>query len=301
MSSEVRALGVLALLVLTAVGVAAASHAPTTSGIGVRGAGGVVVTLGSIVVLAGAAMALALLRVAVQTARRRRREDELVIVPERHDTLWQRLGALLMLMVGFGLAVALAFAVGHVHFGTAPGAGPTGARSPAPTATPATPHTSGHGGAGGALIVLAVGAALVAMTIGGYVIARALRRRQYVELDSEQPPDEPTADALRSAAAALATSADPRSAILACYRAMEQRLADAGTARRVADTPEELLDRAALSGLLLPEAAQQLAALFREARFSTHPMTEAHRAEAQSALGAVAQSVGRDRWSGEWW
>jgi Domain of unknown function (DUF4129) len=131
--------------------------------------------------------------------------------------------------------------------------------------------------------------------IGGYVIARAVRRRERAELDSDQLSEQRTAAVLASAGAVLATPSDARAAILASYRAMEQRLGDAGTARRIADTPEDLLDRAARSGLLLPEAARRLAALFREARFSTHPMSEAHRTEARTALGAVARAVGRRR------
>lgn len=284
----------LALLVVVAIGVAAARHAPKTSGVGVHGTGGVVVTLGILVLLVASAMALALLRVVLQTARRRRRgDDEIVIVPERHDTAWQRFGALLLVLLVVGFAAGLAFAIGHVHFVAAPQAGPPGTHPTTPTPAPATPQPSGPGGAGAAVIALAVAAAVVVVAIGGYFAVRALRRRERAAPDSEQMPERHAAETLRSAAAALAGPADPRAAILACYRAMEERLADAGTARRVADTPDELLGRATRSGLLVPEAARRLAALFREARFSTHPMTEADRAEAQAALGAVARAVGR--------
>ncbi len=60
---------------------------------------------------------------------------------------------------------------------------------------------------------------------------------------------------LSDAAAALSTEDDPRAAILASYRAMEDSLARAGAARRDADTPLELLTRAARSGVPLPSAA----------------------------------------------
>jgi hypothetical protein len=154
-----RLLGVVGLLVVVAVGVAAARHAPTSSGIGVHGAGGPVVTLGVVVVVAGAAMALAALRVVLQAARRRRGgEQESVIAPERRDTFWQRLGALLMLVIVLGLALALAFAVGRVHFAPDTGAGPTGSHTSPPTAAPSTVRSSEHGSSGGALVPVTVGA-----------------------------------------------------------------------------------------------------------------------------------------------
>ncbi len=73
---------------------------------------------------------------------------------------------------------------------------------------------------------------------------------------------------------------------------MEQSLARAGTARAVADTPDELLARAAGQGLVRGDAAARLTALFYEARFSTHPMPLGKRAEAQRALGELADGLG---------
>jgi hypothetical protein len=72
---------------------------------------------------------------------------------------------------------------------------------------------------------------------------------------------------------------------------MEQSLAGAGTARAVADTPDELLARAAGLGLVRTGAAARLTALFYEARFSSHPMLLAQRDEAQQALAELADSL----------
>jgi Domain of unknown function (DUF4129) len=105
------------------------------------------------------------------------------------------------------------------------------------------------------------------------------------------PPDagletEPLAAALAAGARALQEDADPRTAIIGCYAAMERSLADAGLPPRMADTPAEVLNRATASGLVRSTPAATLTGLFRQARYSSHPMTEADRA---AAIGALAQ------------
>jgi hypothetical protein len=72
---------------------------------------------------------------------------------------------------------------------------------------------------------------------------------------------------------------------------MEESLAEAGMARAVADTPDELLARAADHGLVRTGAAARLTGLFYEARFSSHPMPAAQRDEAQQALAELAGSL----------
>jgi hypothetical protein len=73
--------------------------------------------------------------------------------------------------------------------------------------------------------------------------------------------------------------------------AMEESLERAGTARAAADTPDELLARAAGSGLVRTGAAARLTVLFYEARFSSHPMPLTQRDEAQRALAELADSL----------
>ena len=297
----VRPLNILALLVIVAIGAAAASRAPAFSGVGVRRAGPVVTALSLVLLVAGAVAALAGLRFVLRIARRRPRgDDEPELVQERHETAWQRIGAAVTLLVALGLAAGLAFALPHMHFTPAPGSRPATVPSTLPT-VPAATRSAGPGGgrttAGGAVVTLAVVAGVVVFAAGGYLALRARRRHHSAGLDVTLEPAQQhiTAEMLRDATAALTEPADARSAILACYRAMERSLAEVGASRQVADTPEELLDRAARSGVMLPAAAQRLAALFREARFSTHPMTSAHREDAAAALGAVQQALGRQR------
>jgi hypothetical protein len=98
-------------------------------------------------------------------------------------------------------------------------------------------------------------------------------------------------DAVRSGRAAIAELDDARAAIIACYLAMEGSLADHGTLRNVADTPDELLARATASGIVRGQAARRLTALFYEARFSSHPLGQAQREAAGRALDELAAEL----------
>jgi Domain of unknown function (DUF4129) len=98
-------------------------------------------------------------------------------------------------------------------------------------------------------------------------------------------------EAVESGRSALRTVDDARAAIIACYLAMEQSLAERGTARGVADTPDELLARARASGIVRGAAAGRLTALFYEARFSSHPLGPAQRDAAERALDELAAAL----------
>jgi len=99
--------------------------------------------------------------------------------------------------------------------------------------------------------------------------------------------------AIESGRRALRSFDDAQAAIIACYVAMEESLASAGTAREVAGTPDELLARAARSGLVHGTAAGRLTALFYEARYSSHVLPAAARDEAVSALDAISAELAR--------
>jgi hypothetical protein len=98
-------------------------------------------------------------------------------------------------------------------------------------------------------------------------------------------------EAVESGRAALAEISDARAAIIACYVAMERSLADRGTSRAVADTPDELLARAVGAGTVRGPAAGRLTALFYEARFSNHPFAAGQRAAASAALDELAAEL----------
>jgi Domain of unknown function (DUF4129) len=98
-------------------------------------------------------------------------------------------------------------------------------------------------------------------------------------------------EAVNEGRAALAGTDDARAAIIACYVAMERRLADRGTARGAADTPDELLARAVAAGAVRGRAAGRLTTLFYEARFSSHPLSAGQRDDASAALDELAAEL----------
>ncbi len=110
---------------------------------------------------------------------------------------------------------------------------------------------------------------------------------------AEDPQD--LREAVRAGRSALRALDDTRAAIIACYLAMEASLAEHGTARANADTPDELLRRATATGIVRGTAAARLTAIFYEARFSSHPMDRTQRDAAEQALGElVAALAGAD-------
>jgi hypothetical protein len=135
-------------------------------------------------------------------------------------------------------------------------------------------------------------AALVAAAVASVWWAARLRRPAAAGPAGELAEDsEGLRDAVAEGRAALAELDDARAAIIACYSAMERSLAERGTARAMADTPDELLDRAVAVGLVRGPAAGRLTALFYEARFSSHPLGPEQRDAARDALDSLAAGL----------
>jgi Domain of unknown function (DUF4129) len=154
-------------------------------------------------------------------------------------------------------------------------------------------HQPGQAGIGTYVTVIAAMFALVALAVV------LLRGNGMVELTEEGEEQEQTKTVTRAMLAGQAAVRDrmildARQAIVACFAAMEQALAGFGgdVAPREADTPEEVLGRG-ISGCRLPEVpAGTLLELFREARFSTHPMHQADRDSADRALAELLSALG---------
>ena len=109
--------------------------------------------------------------------------------------------------------------------------------------------------------------------------------------------DEPARVAQQVAADAaeqetLLREGDPRNAIVAAWHRFEVQGERAGVARRASETSSEyglrILDLAEADG----GSVNRLAELYREARFSDHPVTEEHRARALAALADIRRSLG---------
>lgn len=137
---------------------------------------------------------------------------------------------------------------------------------------------------------------LFAVVALGAAALTVYRRRRAVppppEPDLEPDDAEPLVAALAAGARVLHEDPEPRAAIIGCYAAMERSLADAGSPPRMADTPAEVLSRATTSGLVRSAPATTLTGLFRRARYSSHPMTEADRTAAIDALAQVRADLG---------
>lgn len=143
------------------------------------------------------------------------------------------------------------------------------------------------------LVLIGIAALVIALLVAGYLLWQQLRRAPVrPDAGPYRPADEDVlADAVDSGRRALLHGTDARAAVIACYAAMETSLAHSGIARRASDSPQDLLVRAAGHGLLSGPHASDLTALFREARYSTHPMDHTHRERAAFALDAIAAQL----------
>lgn len=123
-----------------------------------------------------------------------------------------------------------------------------------------------------------------------------LRRRQATAARSDVHllPDvaDVVADDAASQRAAL-SSGSPRNAIVTCWLRLEQAVIDAGLERDPAHTSAEFTARVLAAYTLDPQPLDSLAALYREARFSRHDITEAQRERAIRDLDALHDSLRR--------
>ena len=280
-----RGLGHLALaavlLALVAVGLRGTVPAPALNG--AYRHDGLPIAATAEAVLAGLLIALLI--------RRSRAPDDAVIAAQLRKLLtYIVVSGLIAIPVGYVFDIAA-----HVHLALRSPPPRHGAqRQGLPRAQP-----SGHLFGEPIVIILLVLVAAVAV----YVLARLFMayrgtwtgwRGRAISAAIEpaaEDDEEQLREVVESGRSALRRLGDARAAIIACYVAMEQSLARAGTARVAADTPDELLARAARQGLIRTGAAARLTALFYEARFSSHPMPSARRDDAQQALAELAASL----------
>ncbi|MFH8439982.1 DUF4129 domain-containing protein [Streptomyces sp. NPDC018026] len=191
--------------------------------------------------------------------------------------------------------------------GNTTGPPPPLATQPAPSPTLVTPPPrQRHGSTDHSSLPLYLVLALLAAVAVVLVVVAVVRRLRRFGLRVPQRPGVPAAatpdddarlllSAVDSGRRALAgPDDDARAAVIACYAAMEDALAASGVPRHASDSPADLLTRAAGTGFAPGPAAPRLTALFREARYSSHPMHGSHREAAADALEEIA-SLLRDR------
>jgi len=284
--TAVRVAGAVILLVLAALGSAArgVTHL-STAGMLAAGAGPVTFLAGAAFVAAACLVLAAVLALLVRR-RRRRPDDGFARVQEPVAPWWVR--ALVTLAVLALIALPVAAIVVALR-------GRHGQRvAPLLPVRPVVPRLTGPvaspGQTGTAFLLGAAAAALAVAVLVVTALWLRHRRRAGVAPAGPAAAPSPLADAVAAGTAALGATAGAREAIIACYAAMEASLATAGSPRRAADTPEELLNRAEGDGIIRTPAARRLTALFREARFSPHRLADAQRRAAMAAL----DDIGRD-------
>ncbi|WP_405594438.1 DUF4129 domain-containing protein [Streptomyces sp. NBC_01092] len=217
-----------------------------------------------------------------------------------------RQAAVPLLVAGPGVIGVLALVLHRFDHRSTPPAPPEG---PLPSSQPSVPNKETSGGSSGhewalpPYLLLGLLAAVVVVIIAVAVVPRLRRHGLRVppHLDPAGAPAETEDEdahlllsAVHSGRRALVDAGDARAAVIACYAAMEDALAASGVQRRASDSPADLLTRAVDAGLAPTAAAPRLTALFREARYSSHPMDATHREAAAEALETIA-SLLQDR------
>ena len=266
-----RVAAVAVLLAVTVIGLRARGAFSTAPDLAAAGATGTVLAT-ALAVCEG--VALVAFVTVIMSARPRRKPDSEELV-QLYFPWWAK-------TLGVLLALALLAAPLVVLFSTR-----VRKKAPVPPLT-----VPGHL-LGGSPRLTTGGASSAWPLITGLVVAVAVtlvlltrRRRLAVPPRNRVNRLAALAEGLAAGSAALTAYTDPREAIVACYAAMEHGFAAAGSAPAPADTPAEVLARATDAGIVRPEPAEVLTALFRRARYSTEPMTAA---DAHAAAGALTQ------------
>jgi hypothetical protein len=128
---------------------------------------------------------------------------------------------------------------------------------------------------------------------------RRLRRRRVAETDSVdfeviEPPARVAREMLADAQDQRRTllEGSPRNAVVACWHRFETQGGAAGIERRPWETSSEYTLRMLDLVDAYEPAVSRLGALYREARFSEHELTEADRQDAIEALDTIHRTIG---------
>ena len=145
--------------------------------------------------------------------------------------------------------------------------------------------------------VFLVGTAVLAVVVLRY----AWRHRPRLRWSRRPRPRVVDFDVLDEVAAAITADSEaqhsalrsgtPRNTIVECWLRLEAAVVAAGVPREPADTSSDLVQRVLSTRRIEPAAIATLAALYREARFSDHPMTEDARRRAIDALDVVHEGL----------
>jgi hypothetical protein len=146
-------------------------------------------------------------------------------------------------------------------------------------------RTSVPPGSPGMLLIVVAGVVVIAATLA--VLGRE-RRSEQPEVETDEPAIVAVIDDLIGE---LERSSDPRKIVIGAYARMEQALARDGVVRRRSEAPLEYLSRALQHLQVSGRAAEQLTALFAEARFSPHDIDETRSSAALTSLKEVREEL----------
>ena len=165
-----------------------------------------------------------------------------------------------------------------------------------------TPNPAAQHGAhalGVALAEILVGLVLLGLlwllvAIAVSVIRRWQHRRRVAQQGALAEVDDAVLDAVTEAAGRQQQrilEGAPSNAVVACWVDLEQAVAQVGVERRPSETSAELTIRVLDALDVDRRALRTLGALYREARYSKHPLTEDDRASAQQALATLHRTL----------
>ncbi|MCI7457458.1 DUF4129 domain-containing protein [Actinomyces urogenitalis] len=145
------------------------------------------------------------------------------------------------------------------------------------------------------VLVAGVFACLVAWRLVRFLLAR-LRGLQPVAVDTPAEGYGPDLALLSPSQASRQVEAlrhgSPANAIVTAWMALERDVTQAGVGTRPHETSTELVLRVLAQRQVPAAAIEDLASLYREARFSSHEMTEAARKQARGDLAQVHAALG---------
>ncbi len=148
---------------------------------------------------------------------------------------------------------------------------------------------------GWALVALLGGAALyAARNLYWWVPLRRVALRWIPRLSFPEPLPEvaaPVLDVDADAAFAALFEGEPRNAIVACWMRLEADASAMGFGRDPAETSAEYVERVVQAASVAPEPIAELAAMYREARFSSHELADTHRQAASAVLTEVIAAL----------
>jgi hypothetical protein len=166
------------------------------------------------------------------------------------------------------------------------------------------PSDRGGGPPWGALVSQILGALLIVFVVTMVVWfvrsgpwprtgRRSLRERRRRQITALPEVNECELEVDVDAARVALAGGSARNAIVACWMQLERDAAAAGLPRAAAETSAEYVERVVAASSVDPAPIRELAALYREARFSRHQLLDDHRSRALAAMNRVEAALRR--------